>query len=297
MRSVLVVTSATKTKKTRNRFTGKFIWRCDKCGPDSEYQSTPQQTSSGSECLQACPPGLSLKNQKCVSCGKMYKLKYLATCSRFASDDVCLTRAGSPDASSPEHLDMLIATKKMKVSLAPCVLKKIEMTPNETMASANQMWLKRSYMFELPPPSKNTGVEKPKFKTYYSLTVPVSWLLKTKMIMPTPDYVPVEGQEYCLTGKMDGATGKPTKDLTIQVCEFSKKTSPLRDMQLFKFDTVPCPDNAGSNSFRNMEYIAMKNSKNLLTGNPANWKATITGVNKTDGNRWTAFEEQLMATC
>jgi len=279
--------------KTRNQFTGKFIWRCSKCGPNSEYKELPRQTTSGSECEQQCPPGETLKDNKCVSCGTVFKFKYLATCSRFASDDICLTR----EDSNPETLDALIAGAGVKVTAQPCVRKTLDMNANKTRISANQMWLKRTYMHQLPPPAKNTGVEKPVFEKYYTLTIPLEWILKLKMVQPSVNYVPVRGKEYCLTSTFNGQNGKPTDQLTLQVCEYDKKDSPLTDLQLFEMDTVSCPDNSGSSAFRNMEYISLKKNKKMMTANPLDWTASFGGLNKTDGTRWTAFEEQAIPVC
>merc|ERR1711871_1711939 len=158
------------------------------------------------------------KQMKCRSSGTMYKFKYLATCSRFASDDVCLTR----EATNPEELDKQIATTGVKVSLKPCSRKKLDMSAAETKMSADQTWLKREYKYELPPPPPSQGIAKPKFENYHTITVPFDWLIKLKMVNASVDYVPVEGQEYCLTAGFNGDTGNTTDSLTVQVCEHDR---------------------------------------------------------------------------
>jgi len=283
-------------KKTRNSFTGKFIWRCSKCG--AGYNPVPAQTSSGSDCNEMCPPGEVYKYPKCVACGTMYKFKYLATCARFGASDICHSR----EASDPEEMDKLMNRETpnngVKVMLKGCQRNRLDpkMMANETTASANQFWLQRPFKVTLPAEGQNRG----KQETFYTLTVPHEYLIRTKMVEPTPDYVPVAGQEYCLTALPDGATGKGGNkgdQLVVQLCEYKKETSKLRDLQLFKVESQACGDNAGSNAFRSMPFISLKKTKQMISADPVKWIAKFGDQEKTDHNRWTAFEEKLLPTC
>ena len=283
-------------KKTRNSFTGKFIWRCAKCGEG--YNPKPSQTTTGSDCDKQCSPGEVYKFPKCRVCGTMYKFKYLATCARFDADDICLTR----EASNPEEMDKMmnrqVPNNGVKVMMKECMKTRLDppMQANETVASANQFWLQRPYKVELP----TEGQTRAKTELFYTLTVPHEYLIRTKMVSPTPDYVPVAGQEYCLTAQVDGETGTGGEkggNLVVQLCEYKKTTSKLRDLQLFKVDANACGDNAGSGVFRSMPYISLKKTKQMLKADPLQWTAKFGDKSKSDHNRWTAFEEKLLPTC
>merc|ERR1711981_1490334 len=139
----------------------------------------------------------------------------------FKADDVCLAR----ETSNPEKLDSISAGKTgVKVTLKPCVRKLPDMPKNDTILSANQMWTKRIYKWEVPRDPKQKGMARKKHKTFYTLTVPDKWLIKAGMVKPSADYVAQDNQEWCLTAKIDSTSGKPKSELTVQTCEFKKKT-------------------------------------------------------------------------
>jgi len=280
-------------KNTRNRFTGKFIMRCSECETTGGYISSPKQTSSGSECLKGCPPGQALKSEKCQSCGAIVKLKYKATCAKKMADDVCLTRA----ASNPEDIDKLASgSRGIQVMVKPCIRKKLDMPKNDLRKSADQMWLKRKYVYEPPPDPKKKGMQTQKKLKMYTLTVPVDWLLKAKIVKPSADWVPSD-QEYCLTARVDGKTGKASSELTVQPCEYTKTQSKIRDVQLFDIQSIACADNSGTGGFRAMEFMSLMRDKRLVTASPNDYKALLGSKNHSDINRWTSFEEQMLSDC
>jgi len=262
-----------------------------------KYQRVPTQTTSGSTCVQLCPPGETYKEElsACKTCGKMFKFKYLPTCARTNADDMCLAR----DESDPENINKLINGQlPNRVLMKPCQLKQLGMSAGQTQAHTNQIWLKRKFLVETPAAPGTT--DRPTQEEFFTMTIPVKFFIQTKLVKPSPDYVPVADQEYCLTASANGATGAATGALEVQVCEYKKANSQLRELQLFKFDSVSCADDEGTNAFRTTDFISLKATKTLLTADTTTSEAKFTTAESTvkeDRNKWTSFEEKLLPVC